>query len=132
LHCSLARRRRLISILLFRQTLDYLRADTARYSHAFSWSGPLHYINIHDDAIAGGCIVKNRTTTTATATSLPEDSSYACQFDYARDCANDWCAAGAIVNYTSQLTPSGVTPKVVGGVDIDIDIESDVFGAFCG
>jgi hypothetical protein len=32
-------------------------------------------------------------------------------FDYARDCADDFCAAGAIVNYTSQLTPVGVTPK---------------------
>jgi hypothetical protein len=56
--------------------------------------------------------VKNRTT----ATILPE--SYACQFDYARDCADDWCVAGAIVNYTSQLTPAGVTPKL-GGTETD-------------
>jgi hypothetical protein len=56
--------------------------------------------------------VKNRTT----ATTSPE--SYACMFNYARDCADDWCAAGAIVNYTSQLTPAGVTPKL-GGTESD-------------
>jgi hypothetical protein len=58
--------------------------------------------------------VKNRTT----ATTSPE--SYACQFDYARDCANDWCVAGAIANYTSQLTPAGVTPKL-GGAGTESD-----------
>jgi hypothetical protein len=82
------------------------RADTARYSHAYSWSGPLHYIDVHDEDIAGGCPVENRITA---ALSSPE--SYTCMFDYARDCANDWCAAGAIVNYTSQLTPA-VTPNL--------------------
>jgi hypothetical protein len=42
------------------------------------------------------------------------DESFTCQFDYARDCADDQCVAGAIVNYTSQLTPTGVEPKIRG------------------
>ena len=67
-------------------------ADRARYSKAYHWSAPLHYINIQDEAIAGGCPVMNTTL-----------SSTLCHFDYYRDCANNVCVAGAIVNYTLQL-----------------------------
>lgn len=72
-------------------------ADKARYSQAYHWSAPLHYIDVPDDVIAGGCPVQNRTS------GSPATDSYACQFEYARDCADDWCVAGAIANYTSQL-----------------------------
>jgi hypothetical protein len=60
--------------------------------------------------------VENRITTSATTSTSPE--SYTCMFNYARDCANDWCAAGAIVNYTSQLIP-------VGGATSTPNLESD-------
>jgi hypothetical protein len=72
-------------------------ADKARYSQAFHWSAPLHYIDVHDDAITGGCPVQNRTGFD------PSTETFSCQFDYARDCANDWCVAGAIANFTNQL-----------------------------
>lgn len=40
------------------------------------WSAPLHFINYPD---------------------------HACGFDWATDCKNDWCNAGAIVNYSKQI-----------------------------
>lgn len=69
-------------------------ADTVRHTSEYHWSGPLHYIDIHDDAVNGGCPVFHRTT----------EEVEECHFDYARDCANDFCVAGAIVNYTAYLS----------------------------
>jgi len=72
-------------------------ADRARYSTEYHWSGPLHYIDVHDDWIPGGCpAAVNSTATTTTTTAV-------CQFNYTRDCKDDFCVAGAIVNYTSRL-----------------------------
>lgn len=64
-------------------------ADTVRYK--YHWSAPLHFIDIHDDQIHGGCPVTG-----------PQDES--CHFEYTRDCPDDVCVAGAIVNYTAILT----------------------------
>jgi hypothetical protein len=67
-------------------------ADQIRFR--YHWSAPLHYIDIRDDIIPNGCHV---VPTTAKALSV-------CAFNYTRDCPNDACVAGAIVNYTEQLS----------------------------
>jgi len=69
-------------------------ADAARYTKRFHWTGPLHYIDVQDETISGGCPANINAT-----------SDGRCHFDYARDCVDDFCVAGAIVNYTSQLLP---------------------------
>jgi hypothetical protein len=66
-------------------------ADQARYSAAYHWSGPLHYIDVRDDLLPEGCPVHDA------------GSSSSCSFNYARDCVEDVCVAGAIVNYTQRL-----------------------------
>ncbi len=66
-------------------------ADWAdRVRHFLPWSGPLHYIDVRDDLLSHGCHVAPHLNPT-------------CQFLYERDCANNTCVAGAIVNYTQQL-----------------------------
>ena len=69
-------------------------ADRARYSAAYQWTAPLHYVDVRDDTIPGGCPAGRNTTTT---------TQDVCRFVYARDCVDDICVAGAIVNYTSNL-----------------------------
>lgn len=66
-------------------------ADQVR--HYLGWSAPLHFIDVRDDLIPGGCVMTETT----------ED----CRFQYERDCVNDVCAAGAILNYTKQLMKMG-------------------------
>lgn len=81
-------------------------ADWAdRVRHFMPWSAGLHYIDVRDDLIPGGCH----------ASSPNED----CSFQYERDCVDDACVAGAIVNYTRQLvntrqvsTNDEPTPKI--------------------
>jgi S1/P1 Nuclease len=65
-------------------------ADQVRISKEYHWSGSLHYIDIHDEMVPGGC----------PAGTTPKEG---CHFDYQRDCSNDVCVAGAIVNYTHHL-----------------------------
>jgi hypothetical protein len=69
-------------------------ADTVRRTHEYFWSGPLHYVDIMDEQIQGGCPVRNETQ------KISQDE---CRFEYERDCANDICVAGAVVNYTQHL-----------------------------
>jgi len=64
-------------------------ADTVRRWHEYSWSAPLHFIDVRDDLIEGGCRV--------------DHLADACIFDYERDCVDDMCVAGAIMNYTASL-----------------------------
>ena len=52
-------------------------ADNLRNYPQYAWSSSLHFLNTPDGV---------------------------CDFDYSRDCAKDRCVAGAIANYTSQLT----------------------------
>ena len=68
-------------------------ADQIRVSHDWHWSGALHYIDIHDNLVDGGCPVFDETPT----------EQQNCRFMYDRDCANNICVAGAIVNYTQHL-----------------------------
>lgn len=76
-------------------------ADKVRYTHEYHWSGPLHYIDIRDDVIAGGCLYHN--------------DHNQCHFDYNRDCPHDFCVVGAILNFTKQLlvpsTAAAATPS---------------------
>jgi hypothetical protein len=66
-------------------------ADRVRFTKAYHWSTPLHYVDIQDDVIVGGCPVVG-------------DGEFSdCWFEYARDCVDDVCAAGAIANYSTQL-----------------------------
>ena len=68
-------------------------ADSARRTHEYHWSGPLHYIDIHDGSIRGGCPATNDTTTESD-----------CHFVYDRDCVEDVCVVGAVKNYTQRLS----------------------------
>jgi len=80
-------------------------ADEVRHSTEYHWSTPLHYIDIHDNAVEGGCPVFDQT---------PEQTKK-CHFDYNRDCMGDVCVAGAIVNYTNHL--KGAHPKMFAKQD---------------
>jgi hypothetical protein len=72
-------------------------ADRVRYTKTYSWTTPLHFIDIHDQEIPGGCpaLLPGATNTTS------------CTFDYARDCEHDFCVAGAIANFSSYISRRG-------------------------
>ena len=74
-------------------------ADTARYTKYYHWSAGLHYIDVRDDIIPGGCPVLETV-----------DSPSNCHFDRQRDCPNNFCVAGAITNYTLRLTDDSLQP----------------------
>eukprot|EP00013_Stygamoeba_regulata_P023470 CAMPEP_0177661762 /NCGR_PEP_ID=MMETSP0447-20121125/18883_1 /TAXON_ID=0 /ORGANISM="Stygamoeba regulata, Strain BSH-02190019" /LENGTH=299 /DNA_ID=CAMNT_0019167189 /DNA_START=217 /DNA_END=1116 /DNA_ORIENTATION=- len=57
-------------------------ADHVKYEKEWKWSEGLHYINTPD---------------------------WVCTFEYSRDCANDACVAGAILNFTRQLGDSATS-----------------------
>jgi S1/P1 Nuclease len=67
-------------------------ADQVRYR--YHWSAPLHYIDIRDDIIPFGCPVAFLSASIAHSH---------CSFNYTRDCPDDSCVAGAIMNYTEHL-----------------------------
>lgn len=66
-------------------------ADIVRYTQFYHWSTPLHYVDVQDDQIEGGCPV------------IVPGNQTNCHFNYARDCDKDVCAAGAISNYSTRL-----------------------------
>lgn len=66
-------------------------ADSVRKTPEWSWSAPLHFINVPDGD---------------------------CSFSYTRDCKKDFCVAGAILNFTKQMTSS-----MMNSTDSDIDNE---------
>jgi hypothetical protein len=71
-------------------------ADWAdRVRHFLPWSAPLHFIDVRDDLFGEGCHVAPHLNP-------------GCRFEYDRDCVNDSCVAGAIVNYTHQLLESSL------------------------
>lgn len=74
-------------------------ADKVRFTKEYHWSTPLHYIDVQDSQISGGCPCEK-----------PTENSTACAFDYARDCVEDICVAGAIANYTSHLHKLSSSP----------------------
>ncbi|GKY95136.1 hypothetical protein MPSEU_000477500 [Mayamaea pseudoterrestris] len=63
-------------------------ADTARYSSTYSWTGPLHYLNVNQKP----CPITNSLQKTDV-----------CYFDYARDCSDNLCVPGAIFNNTQII-----------------------------
>ena len=63
-------------------------ADTIRHTAYYQWTAPLHFIDIRDRQIPGHCRVNN---------------SSRCHFVYDRDCPQDVCVAGAVMNYTHRL-----------------------------
>ena len=66
-------------------------ADWAdRVRHYLPWSSSLHFIDVRDDLFGEGCHVAPHLNP-------------GCRFEYDRDCVDDRCVAGAIVNYTNQL-----------------------------
>ena len=69
-------------------------ADDARYSRYWHWTGGLHYVDIQDDSMPSECM--NDQTGN-------HDLMVECRFQHARDCQDDFCVSGAILNYTQQL-----------------------------
>lgn len=94
-------------------------ADKVRFTSKYHWSTPLHFVDVRDDKIEGGCPCTRNAAASAAASAagddenvgdmllLPNDESCtlhsSCWFVYERDCAKDICAVGGIVNYTSRL-----------------------------
>eukprot|EP00978_Attheya_sp_CCMP212_P025082 scaffold80008_cov47-Attheya_sp.AAC.4 len=74
-------------------------ADKVRFTKAYHWTTPLHYIDIRDDEVPGGCPCEPPPPKGET-----QVHSKPCYFIYERDCVNDFCAAGAISNYTTQIS----------------------------
>jgi S1/P1 Nuclease len=75
-------------------------ADEARYTKEYHWTAPLHYIDVRDDEILpNGCPVVDPTNSFKGST----ETNSTCHFNRTRDCPNDFCVAGAIVNYTNHL-----------------------------
>ena len=64
-------------------------ADVVRYIHAYHWTTPLHYVDIHDALLPQGCT-----------------STQNCHFEYAQDCTNDMCAVAVIQELVSFLSTS--------------------------
>lgn len=72
-------------------------ADHVR--HYLPWSGQLHFVDVRDDLIQGGCHYRYNSTTNRSSS-----SSSLCDFDYYhRDCVDGNCVVGAILNYSTQL-----------------------------
>jgi S1/P1 Nuclease len=87
-------------------------ADQVRHQNAYQWSGPLHYIDVRDDLIDGGCpVVASDEEDKECSDRVSEWNGHgyslaqcnACFFNYSRDCVGDRCVAGAIANYTHRL-----------------------------
>jgi hypothetical protein len=92
-------------------------ADQVR--HFMPWSAELHYIDIHDNLITGGCHYSQKPEKQQP---LDDDSSMLlslllpcndCVFEYDRDCPKDICVAGAILNYSTQLVVSRSKKKII-------------------
>jgi hypothetical protein len=77
-------------------------ADHVR--HFLPWSGPLHFIDIQDEVIDGGCHYHPHFD--VVSHDDDDDNRRACMFHYERDCVENGCVAGAILNYSSQLLPA--------------------------
>jgi hypothetical protein len=90
-------------------------ADAVQYTEEFSWTLPLHFMDIRDDLIHGGCPSTSNSSSNSSnssnSNSNNKDSSE-CTFDYDRDCDNGLCAVNAIqqlatflYNQTMPLSP---------------------------
>jgi len=71
-----------------------------RVRHYLPWSDGLHFVDVRDDLIEGGCHYIYNSTTNSSSSS----SSSLCDFDYYdRDCVDGNCVVGAVFNYSTQL-----------------------------
>jgi len=100
-------------------------ADAVKHLRQYSWSAPLHYLNVHDNLIEGGCPVvdddydddidhralTSSTMTTTTMTSTKNNYTR-CYVSYGRDCVDDVCAPAAIANYSSYLRRNNAKPRL--------------------
>ena len=76
-------------------------ADHVR--HFLPWSGTMHFIDVRDDLIEGGCHYQYNSSRTGDNIDSSASSDL-CEFQYYhRDCAGGVCAAGAILNYSTKL-----------------------------
>lgn len=102
-------------------------ADKVRFTSEYHWSTPLHFVDVRDDKIEGGCPCTRNVAASAAGDDenvgdmllLPNDESCtlhsSCWFVYERDCAKDFCAVGGIVNYTSRLVDNFCSSEVGAG-----------------
>jgi hypothetical protein len=80
-------------------------ADKVRFTKYFAWTTPLHYVDVKDGIITGGCPVipehEQAKRTKRKEESRDQDflGSSNCTFIYDRDCAAGHCAVGAIVDF---------------------------------
>jgi hypothetical protein len=91
-------------------------ADQVRFEHEFHWTAPLHYVDIPDDLIPGGCpccqsmnhsrsdvLLQLRSSSTTSSQRRRIQRSSDCTFTYNRDCSKNMCAVGAIYSFSSEL-----------------------------
>ena len=83
-------------------------ADKVRYTKQYHWSAPLHFVDIRDDEIEGGCSCTPRPALEF----LDQEPQNPCTFIYSRDCTFNMCAVGAIVNYTTRLSNVILAPHL--------------------
>jgi len=100
-------------------------ADKVRFTTKYHWSTPLHFVDVRDDMIDGGCPCTRSVGDDGDMRLLMNDDNdgdddqsctihSSCWFVYDRDCAEDFCAVGGIANYTSRLVDS-FHPSSAGG-----------------
>lgn len=73
-------------------------ADHVRYTKSWSWTAPLHFIDVQDTYYTNGCHYDDLVEPWN-----KKKNKEKCKFVYDRDCKNDFCAAGAISNYSNIL-----------------------------
>ena len=79
-------------------------ADKVRFTKYFSWTTPLHYVDVRDDLISGGC-------PSIQEASGESSTKSDCAFVYQRDCAGGACAVGAIVKFSDLSRTNKMTHK---------------------
>jgi len=79
-------------------------ADKVRYTKAWHWTAPLHFIDVEDKTYEHGChyeALPDKNSRNAGADIDHLSNAETCHFIYERDCKNDFCVAGAIANYST-------------------------------
>ncbi len=78
-----------------------------RYTKEFAWTTPLHFVDIRDDLIPGGCPSTSSPINPINAINLRattrREDEYNCTFVYDRDCDGGLCAVNAIQQLSTHL-----------------------------
>lgn len=75
-------------------------ADKVRFTKTFAWTTPLHYVDVKDKLIQGGCpVIPSPENNNPDNLGGSFDSESNCTVVYNRDCTNDHCAIGAIFDF---------------------------------